>query len=416
MGKYKFVNGVMVLDAPMTKSSQVVPLAVACTPEDLAEATMAAQANNMTMHIPVATQVAIEEFSKPEFMARYKAPRAANLDGDQVLDAIAARFSQYEIPIGLLSKLLGLVKYKINFIIDDSGSMGFDTDSKCNQAAPYMIEYLKRSRRSPDSNMTRWEEAEDRLHTIVELLAYIPTEIITISFLNRPDKIMLDRSGKVPEQILDEAHDRIRKAFTNPPYDGTPTLKKLKEAFSKAYGYTMHYLFTDGVPNGGHEAVADLVLKRANPEANPLTFVSCTNVDGEAKWMKEIEEKAPFTAETDDYADERGEVLEDQGPVFPYPKGLWLVCLMVGAINPDDLDAIDDSRPFSKFTMSNILGRVLTDQEYRKYWDTHPKHGEFSSKYTVMANEQKCTREILGPTSTSTFAAIKAGFKRLSLN
>ena len=90
--------------------------------------------------------------------------------------------------------------------------------------------------------------------------------------------------------------------------------------------------------------------------------------------MKDIEEEAPFTTETDDFMDERGEVLHDQGPVFPYTKGLWLMTLLVGVLNPADLDALDDSRPLSYFTMANILGREITPQEYRKYWDAHPKH------------------------------------------
>lgn len=37
--------------------------------------------------------------------------------------------------------------------------------------------------------------------------------------------------------------------------------------------------------------------------------------------MVQVEEKAPFTSEVDDYHDEKREVIHDQGNGFPYTKG-----------------------------------------------------------------------------------------------
>jgi hypothetical protein len=129
--------------------------------------------------------------------------------------------------------------------------------------------------------------------------------------------------------------------------------------------------------------------------------------------MKDIEEEAPFTSETDDFADEREEVLHDQGPVFPYTKGLWLMSLLVGAINPSDLDALDDSRPLSCFTLIQILGREISSQEYRKYWNAHPKHKEYEKNYQDLLTKPTYTINILGAPPASAMTRISARFKRL---
>ena len=108
----------------------------------------------------------------------------------------------------------------------------------------------------------------------------------------------------------------------------------------------MHYLFTDGEPSDARpERVTKLVLKRPNPIQNPVTFVSCTGDDAATEWMKELDDAGPMLAEVDDYEDENREVLSKQGPILPYTRGLWLMSLIVGAINPDDLDGLDDAEP-----------------------------------------------------------------------
>ena len=42
--------------------------------------------------------------------------------------------------------------------------------------------------------------------------------------------------------------------------------------------------------------------------------------------------------------------------------GYWIICQLVSAINPTDLDAIDENMPFTKSTLDNVLGRVHTPQ------------------------------------------------------
>ncbi len=150
---------------------------------------------------------------------------------------------------------------------------------------------------------------------------------------------------------------------------------------------------------------------RPNPAITPITLISCTTEDDKVKWMKKIEEEGPYMSEIDDYKGELNEVIHDQGPAFPYTKGLWILCLLVGAINPYDLDALDDSRPLSKYTVDNIMGRVITMDEYKKYWNSHPKHLEHEANYSRFSTEQKHTEQILGKTSIGAINKIANRFK-----
>ena len=79
-----------------------------------------------------------------------------------------------------------------------------------------------------------------------------------------------------------------------------------------------------------------------------MTFISCTNEDDQVEWMKDAEEVAPYCSESDDFQDETDEVMRDQGAALPYSRGFHLVGQLVAAMNPEDLDAMDESVPFTK--------------------------------------------------------------------
>jgi hypothetical protein len=96
------------------------------------------------------------------------------LPKNEILAAVGAVFSKYEIPLGLLNKLLELQTYDaLFFMVDDSGSMGNTTDT-----------------RSPQGGwITRWEETRLRLIEMMEIMAHIPTPEIIVVFLNRQMEI-----------------------------------------------------------------------------------------------------------------------------------------------------------------------------------------------------------------------------------
>lgn len=415
--KYTYVDGVMQLNpkyAPDVKAGEPTKttvanpeksLAITSTMDDMKKANDAKQAAGAgPLQTSAATQASVMIMQDSYYLDKFEAKE--QLDPGQLVDGITQYFAQYEVPLGLVNKLLSLIEYKLNFIIDDSGSMMRDTDATMGEASNFIKKaYDPQGKRANGyaNHLTRWEEAEDRLHIFMDMLAFIPTGPVTLSFLNDKAKIVLDHHGKTPDQFKEEAHIKIHEAFKRirPKYS-TPILHNLAAAF-KTNDKVMHYLLTDGVPDESVEDVKNLVLKRVNPEKNPLTFLSCTNVDSEAEWMKEIEEDAPFTAELDDFLSERREVQHDQGPTFPFSKGFWLLCSLAGAINPDDLDALDESRPFSKKTMDDLMGRKLSEQEFRKYYENHPlgKTKEYSDLYSKFLTEDTIARKILEKHSPS---------------
>jgi hypothetical protein len=156
----------------------------------------------------------------------------------------------------------------------------------------------------------------------------------------------------------------------------TPTYRALSTALQQASAYqepTILYFFTDGLPSDATpEAVSQLLIHRPNPQHSAVTLISCSDNDDEVDWMKEVEEIAPYCSEVDDYKSEKEEVIYDQGSAFPYTKGFWLISQLVAAINPDDLDAMDENLPFTKNTLDNMLGRVHTFQEYQFYFERNP--------------------------------------------
>jgi hypothetical protein len=288
------------------------------------------------------------------------AAQALGLAPEQAVGELSRIFAKYEIPTGMLSKLFGVSNFAImEFIVDDSGSMDNRTDTK-------------------DENgrwMTRWSEAFANLSRSLEILAYVPQlPELHFRFLNRSDHIVLRREpSETPAAFMQRGRMEIGRVFAVPPAHSTPALARILESLGRFKGQAvLRYFFGDGVPDGGDaavEAIVRAIKTRANPERNPFTFVACTDEDDAVAWMSDCEEQAKFCSAYDDFADEAQEVLRDQGAAFPYTFGMHLVALLVGAFNPDDLDAMDESVPLTKRTLSALSGYELSDQEYNFYFD-----------------------------------------------
>ena len=314
---------------------------------------------NETVPLAASTDATIEMIQEPEISLQ------AGMQPDEMVDALGAILAKYEVPMGLMNKLLMLRDYQsLEFIVDDSGSMQMTSDT----VHPITRQWN-----------TRWEEAHQRIKEMIEILAYVPFQQIGIEFLNRTDRITLTRQGRTPTQFIRMAYQQIDTQFVDRcPVGTTPMLEKLQEALIRGQGAQISlYIFGDGQPNGGHRAIQEIVRivqHRSEPSHNPITFLSCTNEDEQVEWMKECEEIAPYCAELDDYGDESREVLGDQGIALPYTRGFWLISQLVAAMNPDDLDAMDESVPLTKTTLDNLLGIQHNEESYRYYFDCFVKN------------------------------------------
>lgn len=295
------------------------------------------------------------------------------LSQDQMLEQIGKCFAKYEIPAGLLSKLFVLQKFScIDCVVDNSGSMGCLSDMKF-----------------PGGQlMTRWQEVLHRLTQMFEVLAYVPFPPFHIRFLNGSAHVVLQKNpGETPAAFTQRAATTLTSAFSSGPTGTTPAKERISEMLQRSKAApTICYFFGDGVPNGGEDAQEDItkmIKTRPNPELSPFTFFSCTNVDADCEWMRNCEEQSLYCAEYDDYNDEAQEILEDQGLAFSYSYGTHLVAQLVGASFPEDLDAMDESAPFTMSVMSELLGYRITDAEYDYYF------GEFMKAQQKKRPESK---------------------------
>ena len=208
-----------------------------------------------------------------------------------------------------------------------------------------------------------------------ELLSYVKAPKFYVRFLCRSDVFEFQRSdGQDPEEFLNDVFNRLEPIFSDMPTGTTPALERIKESLERYPNQTvLRYFMGDGVPNGGPKAcdeIRRIMINRSIPEKNPFTFISCTNDDVAVEWMKETEEVAPYCSEFDDYGDEAREIVKDQGKAFPYSFGLHLVGILVAAYNPHDLDAMDESVPFTKATLEDLLGYQTSKEEYRYYFES----------------------------------------------
>jgi len=275
-----------------------------------------------------------------------------------MVDELGAILNKYEVPIGLMNKLMMLSEYQVlEFMIDDSGSMTLTSDTTDKFGRP----------------QTRWAEAHNRLKEMMEVLAYVPFNQIEIVFLNRPDRVSLTRQGRDPQCFLLDAYQKIDAAFARSASGTTPAMEKIRNSLQANPNMSIaRWFFGDGVPNGGvmaQKEITRMLVQRPNPEGNPMTFISCTNEDDQVEWMKDAEEVAPYCSESDDFADEAREVLRDQGMALPFSKGFHLIGQLVAAMNPDDLDAMDESVPFTKSVLDNLLGVQHNEESYRHYFN-----------------------------------------------
>lgn len=406
--KYITINGVMKknpayvdpnnpsIPVATAISAPNVPLAIVSSLNDTEIAQEVQASQGITVPTAPSTNDTIDMLQDDEMLANYKS--RIPLEGGEIIEKLGKLFEKYETPLGMINKLMMLTEYKLDFIIDDSGSMSLPTDvSVLDATEPVKTLIANRLNRTPKQTdkMSRLEEAEDRLHIMLDILAYIPIEHIQIRFLNASAALTLERSGKTPDEFQNYAHQTIRERFSKLKANGsTPVQAALNTGFNYS-GKWSHYLFNDGEPNEGGKLIRDQICARENPENHPLTLISCTNRDEETAWMKQVDAEAKYVAEIDDFNDEKNEIAKKQGPAFPYTRGLWILCQLVSSINPFDLDALDENLPLTRYTMSNILGRQLNPVEYQYYFERNPNAALYVREYARFLNEEIFAQEII---------------------
>jgi hypothetical protein len=399
--KYITVNGVMkrnpaYVEPGNSKPQDTSSLAVVSSLDDVMVASDVQSAHTgISVPMSESTAVTVDMLQDDEILAKYKS--RLPLDGANILEQLGQKFARYEVPLGMVNKLMMLTNYKLDFLVDDSGSMSNATDVEAIDATE-PVKTLIRGRlgREPKAGdkMSRLEEAEDRLHIMAGILAYIPVEYMQVRFLNDRKPLVLNRTDLTPEEFETQSHDAIRKRFAGLRLGSTPVRDPLQTGFDYP-GIWSHYLFNDGEPNEGGRAIADQIIRRKKPEDHCLTLLSCTNQDEETAWMKLVDSQATYVAELDDYQDEKAEVAKKQGIAFPFSRGLWILNQLVASFNPYDLDALDENLPLTRSTLNNILGRQLNPREYQYYFERNPNASLYLKEYESFLNQEVFGRQII---------------------
>jgi hypothetical protein len=329
---------------------------------------------NAATALPIVTSTADQQKNLPEAKVAESVAASVELISDadiaqqvgaspaEILANLERVFAQFEVPVGLLNKLLGLADFAVmEFLVDDSGS-----ENKASESL------------GPTGLLlTRWQEIEQRLCTFMTIICWVPHPPVIVRFLDRRTVLDLrQQPGEPPLAYSQRCCAAITQEFSsNPPCGRTPAFERIRESLARypATQPTLRYFFCDGEPDGGPaaaRAITQMLIARPNPQQNPFTFLTCGG-DDECTWCSECEEAAPFCAAISSaFGSEAAEVLQDQGAALPYSRGLWLLCMLCAAFNPDDLDAIDESVPFALSTLQNLLGYQLNAQEYRYYFDS----------------------------------------------
>ena len=142
-----------------------------------------------------------------------------------------------------------------------------------------------------------------------------------IQLLNNQGELVLDHTGKMPEDFASDAHEKIVNIFKTGPAGNTPLYKKLKKSFERPEN-TALFVLTDGLPTDkSADETKDLVYLRhpgkvdqSIPEdpklksertershRHPVTFMICTDSDEEKQWMCDSDDEAEFVSAIDDF-------------------------------------------------------------------------------------------------------------------
>ncbi|MGI9274956.1 MAG: hypothetical protein ACR2PT_08935 [Endozoicomonas sp.] len=138
---------------------------------------------------------------------------------------------------------------------------------------------------------------------------------------------------------------------------------------------TIAYVFTDGEPTDNalfetpEQSFKNTIRKireQARPAFYPITLMACTDKEECIRWMNELDISVRNVQVMDDYFSEKKEVYDHHGGFLPYTLGMYITAALLGPIDPV-LDNMDESRIYEKWQVEDLMGYVISQQQYRDY-------------------------------------------------
>jgi hypothetical protein len=225
---------------------------------------------------------------------------------DVTLLRIAVDDLSKKYDITLNEDLFSLALYELHIIIDDSISM------------------IKKSDYSVYPR--RWDEAKRLGEIVINIAGAINKNGINLHFLNRTG------CNNV------RSYNDVAPLFNDDPVGATPLIKVLKGIMTeRPHVVKIIYICTDGLPTDDNynEVPHDLedLLKYRNTKNNRISILACTGEQKVIDMLDEIDNTVENIGVSDDYVNQKNQVLRIQGIEFPFSYADYAVCFMLSPIN-----------------------------------------------------------------------------------
>lgn len=282
--KFIFQDGLMkintgyrrdVIGAPNPLPYDQQPLAVISSIDDITLACeVMARSTGYQLQLPMSFEEAMNILQDGD--QAYMTP--LNLipeDLDSNLEAMATMLDDYDIPIGCMLKVLNTKDYHIHVIVDDSVLLNTQTTYSINFAHEIL---MKRHSNSQGNFITYWEYVESILHSLIDILSFVPVKSFQISFVSSQIKITRPSKPMKPSDLQEEMHCKLAETFLSITLNTTSRLySALENSLLNATQQTdptLHLVFTTGIVSGKtKEDVQTLVCSRSTPQKTPMVFL-----------------------------------------------------------------------------------------------------------------------------------------------
>jgi len=243
----------------------------------------------------------------------------------QVLAKLKAVLERFDITFAEAQQLVVLQEYEMVIIADDSKSM-------VNPADPVHKRVLGKLPR------TRWDELKQTVSEMVEIASCFDESGVDVYFLNRPDV----------KGVQSSTDQRLVAALQRRPDGKTPLTETLQRVAQKTWGERKLLLFilTDGEPDGGTQPFLQAVGELLRMGKVRIQIMACTYEKEEMAWLNGMDKKYLEIDVTDDYENEREEVLKAEF-AKRFTRADWCMKAMLGAVSDkfDQWDEKDERMP-----------------------------------------------------------------------
>jgi hypothetical protein len=220
---------------------------------------------------------------------------------------------QYDISEQFIEPLTKLIGFEIVLLCDDSGSM-----IQTGSYDKFQHRYL-----------SRWEELQQRVQIMVDLVTCIDPDGIDIYWLN----------NRAPQLNVRDSKS-IGGLFAFIPYGGTP----INSALARIIRDKQHVIkerklliiiATDGEFNGidGKEEFINTIRNRKPIESIYISIMACTDNKHTLKYLNHIEKNIPNTNIVDDYQTEKTKILKYK-QIKTFSIGDYMAFALLGSVTP----------------------------------------------------------------------------------